>query len=88
MKLYSLASLVLMQHVEWIRKKLRCTYTLYLQAALATCVDLRCYLVLSQTADGEVTLELPDFDHHVKWNLSTLTRSSSESNGTVITSLR
>lgn len=34
---------------------------LALQAALATSVDLRCYLVLTPTQEGRVTLHLPEF---------------------------
>lgn len=55
-------------------------FSLHMQAALATSVDLRCYLVLSQTFDGEVTLDLADFGHHMTWSLSTLTHWP-ESNG-------
>ena len=51
-----------------------------LQAALATSVDLRCYLVLKRTEGGEVTLDLPDFQHRVKWSTSALT-SRPESSG-------
>lgn len=54
-----------------------------MQAALATSVDLRCYLVLSQTVDGAVTLDLADFGHHMKCSLSALTHCP-ESNGAVI----
>lgn len=53
-----------------------------LQAALATSVDLRCYLVLSQTVDSAVTLDLADFDHHMTWSLSTFNHWP-ESNGGV-----
>ena len=54
-----------------------------MQAALATSVDLRCYMVLSQTVDENVTLDLDDFNHHVKWSLSDLT-DFPESNGTIL----
>lgn len=54
-----------------------------MQAALATSVDLRCYLVLSQTVDGAVTLDLADFGHRMTWSLSTFTHWP-ESNGIVI----
>ena len=43
------------------------------QAALAASVDLRCYLILKRTEDGEVTLDLPDFQHKIKWSTSALT---------------
>ena len=36
-------------------------YTFLLQTALATSLDLRCYLILKKTGDDKVTLHLPEF---------------------------
>ena len=62
-----------------------CEESFIVQAALATSVDLRCYLVLKQTTDHLVTLDLPDFDHHIQWSISALTQLP-EANGTTIES--
>ena len=37
------------------------TLPLILQTALATSLDLRCYLILKKTEDKKVTLHLPEF---------------------------
>ena len=46
-------------------------YIVYLlQPALATSLDLRCYLCLSQSQDGQIALNAPDLELRRTWNIA------------------
>ncbi|CAI8035458.1 Mevalonate kinase [Geodia barretti] len=60
----------------------------YGKAALATSVDLRCYVVLKQVEDATITLDLPDFDHHVQWSLLTISSLHTLQTATEMTELK
>ena len=53
-----------------------------LQTALATSVDLRCYLILTHRHDGKIVLHLPEFipntDMEEDWELVDLGSSTGE----------
>ena len=41
-----------------------------IQAALASSLDLRCYLLILPKQNGAITLDLPDFQLHREWQVS------------------
>lgn len=47
--------------------------TILLQPALASSLDLRCFLLLLPTRTGTVVLELPDLQLERTWKVSELT---------------